>query len=59
MNGFGRTIALWGFIAVQQFLADIDDDFSWRVATAAVTMMRTSQLSCKIVLRFELPAKRV
>jgi hypothetical protein len=40
---------------VQQFRADIDDDFSWNVTTAAMAMMCTSQLSCQIVLRFDYP----
>jgi homoserine acetyltransferase len=44
---FGRTIALWRFIALQQFLADIDDDFSWSVATAAVAMMRIRNCPAK------------
>jgi hypothetical protein len=58
MWGFGRAIALWGFNAVQQFGADIDNDKFWSVLIA-VAMMYTSQLSCQIVLRFQLPAKRV
>jgi hypothetical protein len=45
VRGFGRTIALWRFIAVQQFRADIEDGLFWSVATAAMAMMRTSQLS--------------
>ena len=59
MWGFGRAIALWGFNAVQQFGADIDCDQFWSVLTAAVAVMCTSQLSCQMLLRFQLPAKRV
>ena len=59
MWGFGRAIALWGFNAAQPFGADMDSDQFWSVLTAAVAVMFTSQLSCQIVLRFQLPAKRV
>ena len=56
--GFGRAIALWGFNAVQQFGADIDCDQFWSVLIA-VAVMCTWQLPCQIVLRFQLPGKRV
>jgi hypothetical protein len=59
MRGFGRTIALWGFIAVQQIRADLALDSFASVLTAAAAAECISQLSCQIVLRFQLPAKRV
>jgi hypothetical protein len=59
MREFGRTIALWGFIALQQFRADFAPDSFGSVLTAAAAMVCISQLSCQIVLRFQLPAKRV
>jgi hypothetical protein len=43
---------------VQQFIADLDAD-SFESILTAVAVMCTSQLSCQIVLRFQLPAKRV
>jgi hypothetical protein len=54
---FGRTIALWEFNAVEQFMADFGTD-SFESVLTAVAVMCTSQLSCQIVLRFQLPAKR-
>jgi len=39
MRGFGRTIALWGFIAVLQFLAGFDTGF---VGWSMQLEMRTS-----------------
>jgi hypothetical protein len=54
----GRTIALKGFNAVQQFRADLDSDSFGSFLTAAAVVF-TSQLSCQMVLRFHLPAKRV
>jgi hypothetical protein len=44
VSGFGRTIALWGFIAVQQINGDFDTD-SFGIILAAVAKMCTSQLS--------------
>ena len=55
VRGFGRTIALWGFNALL-FRTDLDVLGSVLIAAAAVF---TSQLSCQMVIRFDLPAKRV
>jgi hypothetical protein len=52
-------IALWNFIAVQQLTNDIETDSLRGVLIAAVAVMCTSQLSCQIAQRFQLPAKRV
>jgi hypothetical protein len=54
VRGFGRTIALWGFNALL-FRTDLDSFGSVLIAAAAVF---TSQLSCQMVIRFDLPAKR-
>jgi len=53
MRGFGRTIALWGFIAVQQFLAGFDTRF----VTAAMTAVRGS-MQFVLPNRTPLPATR-
>jgi hypothetical protein len=53
MMGFGRTIALWGFIAVQQFLAGFDTGF----VTAAMTAVGCS-MQFVLPNRTPLPATR-
>jgi predicted ATPase with chaperone activity len=42
VSGFSRTIALWGFIALQQFRDDSDIDLCRRVLIAALTLMACS-----------------
>jgi hypothetical protein len=46
-------------IQCKQFDAEIDSDQFWSVLTSAVAVMCTSQVSCQILLRFQLPAKHV
>jgi len=59
MRGFSRPIALWGFIAVQEFRADFGPDSFGGVLTVMAAVVCISQLACQIVLRFLRPAKRV
>jgi hypothetical protein len=53
VRGFGRTIALWRFIAVQQFRAGFEAEF----ATAALSAARCS-MQFVLPNRTPLPATR-
>jgi hypothetical protein len=46
-------------IQCKQFDAEIDSGQFWSVLTSAVAVMCPLQWSCQILLRFQLPAKRV
>lgn len=58
MRGFGRTIALREFNAVQTSNGVLDTGLFASIRAVTITLMCISQLSCQIVLPFRLPAKR-